>query len=170
MPITRETIQPLVDFNYWANRQVLDAVEQLPADVFTREVGREFSFSTLQGTLAHIMGAEMVWLARWRGASPTGMEPAERYPTVAALGGRWAEVERELRGFIGALGDDGLARVVEYRAMDGRPYRHALWQMIQHVVNHGTHHRSEAATMLTRLGHAPPPTDLIVYYRAQAGG
>lgn len=34
-----------------------------------------------------------------------------------------------------------------------------------HVVNHDTHHRSEVATMLTRVGHVPPGTDLIVHYR-----
>jgi uncharacterized damage-inducible protein DinB len=41
--------------------------------------------------------------------------------------------------------------------------------MVQHVVNHGTHHRSETATMLTRLGQAPEPLDLVVYYRGLGG-
>ncbi|MBI2468675.1 MAG: hypothetical protein HYV62_12825 [Candidatus Rokubacteria bacterium] len=41
--------------------------------------------------------------------------------------------------------------------------------MFQHVVNDGTHHRSEMAAMLARIGHAPPPMDLIVYYRTTAG-
>ena len=37
--------------------------------------------------------------------------------------------------------------------------------MIQHVVNHGTRHRSEAATLLRPAGHAPPAADLILYHR-----
>jgi uncharacterized damage-inducible protein DinB len=38
---------------------------------------------------------------------------------------------------------------------------------MRHLVNHGTHHRSEVATMLTKLGVAPPPIDYVVYLRAR---
>lgn len=169
MPITRDAIQPVVDYNYWANGRLLDAVGALPPATFTQEIGQEFSFPTLRAMLVHIMGAEALWLTRWRGVSPTQMERAEAYSTVAALRERWEAVERDFRGFLGALGEVEFERVLDYRATDGQPYRNALWQMVQHVVNHGTHHRSEAATMLTRIGHAPPPLDLIVYYRTAAG-
>ncbi len=164
--LARDAIQPVVDYNYWANRRLLDAVGALSSETFTQEIGREFSFPTLRGMLVHIMGAEALWLARWRGVSPTEMERAEAYPTVLALRQRWEAVERDFRRFLGGA---DLERVLDYRATDGQPYRSALWQMIQHVVNHGTHHRSEVAAMLTRIGHAPPPMDLIVYYRTTAG-
>ncbi len=162
----REVIGPLVDFNYWANRRLLGAVEALPAEAFSREIGREFSFPTLQGMLVHIMGAELIWLGRWRGISPGTPERADAYATLAALRARWERAEADFRGFVDGLGEADLARVVETRTLAGDPYRAALWQMIQHVVNHGTHHRSEVATMLTRLGAAPPATDLILYYRS----
>lgn len=162
----REVTGPLVDFNYWANRRLLGAVEALPAEAFSREIGREFSFSTLQGMLVHIMGAELIWLGRWRGISPGTPERADAYATLAALRARWERTEADFRGFVDGLGEADLARVVETRTLAGDPYRAALWQMIQHVVNHGTHHRSEVATMLTRLGAAPPATDLILYYRS----
>ncbi|MBI3458529.1 MAG: DinB family protein [Candidatus Rokubacteria bacterium] len=165
----REVLRPLVDFNYWANHRLLQAVEGLSPEPFVREAGREFSFPSLQGMLVHIMGAELLWLGRWRGVSAAFMERAEDYPTVAVLRGRWAIVERDVRGFVDALTDADLSRVLEYRTTEGQPNRGPLWQMIQHLVNHGTHHRSEVATMLTRLGHRPPATDLIVYYRTAAG-
>jgi uncharacterized damage-inducible protein DinB len=79
---------------------------------------------------------------------------------------RWQGVEADFQGFVG--GQD-LARVIESRNLAGQVVRLPLWQMIQHVVNHGTHHRSEAATMLTRLGQAPEPLDLVVYYRSLGG-
>lgn len=37
------------------------------------------------------------------------------------------------------------------------------------LCNHGTHHRSEAATMLTMLGVSPPPTDLTIYHLVRTG-
>jgi uncharacterized damage-inducible protein DinB len=37
--------------------------------------------------------------------------------------------------------------------------------MLQHVVNHATHHRSEIATMLTMTKGSPPGTDMTIFYR-----
>jgi len=33
------------------------------------------------------------------------------------------------------------------------------------VVNHATLHRGQAMSLLRQLGVAPPPTDLMFYYR-----
>jgi uncharacterized damage-inducible protein DinB len=46
----------------------------------------------------------------------------------------------------------------------GERYAYPVWQMMVHLVNHGTHHRSELAEMLTQLGSPPPSLDLLVYY------
>ena len=165
----REVIGPLVDFSYWANRRLLGAVEALPAEAFTREIGRELSFPNLQGILVHIRGAEALWLGRWRGVSAGALERPATYSTVAALRTRWEAIEGDLRGFVGGLTDAELGRAIEYQttAAQGRQtYRTPLWQMVQHVVNHGTHQRSETATMLTRLGSPPPALNLIVSYRS----
>jgi uncharacterized damage-inducible protein DinB len=35
--------------------------------------------------------------------------------------------------------------------------------MLIHQVNHATQHRSEAALLLTQMGHSPGDLDLLVY-------
>jgi uncharacterized damage-inducible protein DinB len=40
---------------------------------------------------------------------------------------------------------------------------------MQHVVNHSSYHRGQVTTLLRQLGAKPVATDLITYYRQQAG-
>jgi uncharacterized damage-inducible protein DinB len=60
--------------------------------------------------------------------------------------------------------------MVDYKDSKGNPYRQPLWQLILHVVNHGTHHRGQASGFLRALGHTPPVLDLVAYYRTMASG
>ena len=45
-----------------------------------------------------------------------------------------------------------------------------VWQMLVHVFNHGTQHRSEAALVLTQEGHSPGEMDLIDFAEEQKQG
>ncbi len=40
------------------------------------------------------------------------------------------------------------------------------WQIAMHVINHGSYHRGQFATMLRQAGMVPPGTDLLIYYRS----
>jgi uncharacterized damage-inducible protein DinB len=48
-----------------------------------------------------------------------------------------------------------------------RPPGGPVWQMLVHVVNHGTQHRAEAAAILTAEGRSPGELDLINYAEEQ---
>lgn len=167
--MTLGMIRGLYDYDRWANRRLLDAVASLPAGTAEQEIGAQFSVPTLKGMLVHILGAETIWLARWQGASPGAMPGPDEFPDLSALGGRWDEQDRKLRAFIEGLQEADLGRVVRYRNIQGQAFRLPLWQLLQRVPNHATHHRSEVATMLTMLGVSPPATDLVVYQLVRSG-
>ena len=44
-----------------------------------------------------------------------------------------------------------------------------MWQMLQHLVHHGTYHRGQITTMLRQLDVTPLLTDMIAFYREQSG-
>jgi uncharacterized damage-inducible protein DinB len=162
-----ETTRFLYEFNVWASHRLLDACETLSDDQFTRDLGS--SFGSVRGTLAHIFAAEWLWLERWRGRSPAGLLHTDVYANLADLRKNWAEFDRELLGFVNGLSPADLVRVHDYRTTKGAPSTNALWQMLQHVVNHGTYHRGQVATLLRQLGARPRATDLLRYLDVLAG-
>jgi uncharacterized damage-inducible protein DinB len=162
--MTQSDLRTLLDYHYWARDRLLTAVDALTPEQFTRDMGS--SFRSVRDTLAHIVGAETAWLARWQGHSPTALLPPDQFPDVAAVRKVWTSLEGQVRSFLDDLGEEGVARVFEYKMLSGAPGASPFWQMLQHVVNHASYHRGQVVTMLRQLGAPPPKSlDLIAFYR-----
>lgn len=157
-------LQVLLAYHYWARDRLLDAVEALSAEQFTKDLGS--SFKSVRDTLAHIYFAEWIWYQRWTGTSPTAALPADMFPNVGTLRRAWNEHENKVRSLVDGLADEGLGRVIEYKLLNGTPGASAIGQMVQHVVNHASYHRGQVTTMLRQLGAQPAKSmDLIAFYR-----
>jgi len=157
----------LYNYNYWANERILRAADKVGDAQFVAPA--RFSWDGLRGTLVHTLGAEWIWRSRWQGFSPNASLRAEDYLTVAALRARWREEETRMREYLASLTETDLTRVVNYRRISGGASAEPLWQLMAHVVNHGTQHRAEAAALLTELGYSPGDIDLVVFARERQG-
>jgi uncharacterized damage-inducible protein DinB len=161
--MTPEEMRSLCDYNTWANHRELDAAGALTPEQFTKSLGS--SFSSVRDTLAHICGAEWIWLERFQGRSPTSLPDTSQFNDVASLRAHWDELEARLRKFVRSLKQTDLDRTLEYKTLKFGVYKNPLWQSMQHVVNHGTYHRGQITTMLRQLGAQPVLTDLMHFYR-----
>ena len=162
--MTHTDLTLLLDFHYWARDRVLDAVALLTPEQYSRALGS--SFPSVRDTLVHTYSAEWIWYQRWQGTSPSShLDPAD-YPDVDALRTAWRLHETRMRGYLATLDDASINGVLDYKAFGGQAFRSAIWEMIQHVVNHGTYHRGQVTTMLRQLGAAPAKSaELIVFHR-----
>jgi len=158
-------IRTLYEYNSWANHRTLEACAALNDEQFTRDLGS--SFKSVRDTLCHIFGAEWLWLERWHGRSHPGLLPASEYPNFDAVKTAWSRVEHDLLDFIAGITEGDLNRNYEYKTTQGVESVSLGWQMFQHVVNHGSYHRGQIATMLRQLGAKPLGTDLILFYRTR---
>ena len=164
--MTYQDLQTLVDYHYWARDRLLEAVEPLSLEQFTRELGN--SFPSIRDTVAHLYGADWIWCARWDGESPDALPDAAQFATLADVRLAWSEHERQVRTALARYGEGGIDRLVEYRR-NGQQQAQPFWQTLQHLVNHGSYHRGQVTTMLRQLGAAPPKSlDLIEFYRERA--
>jgi uncharacterized damage-inducible protein DinB len=165
--MTPEYIHILVDYNYWARDRALASAEELSPEQLSRNLGS--SFGSVLDTLVHIYFAEWIWYRRWQGESPTARPDTGHLVSVSALRDAWTPLEQQIRSFADGLGPAGLSRMLDYKSMNGQASTSAFWQMIVHVVNHGTYHRGQVATMLRQLGAKPAQsTDMIVFFREQS--
>jgi len=156
-------MRELFAFNAWANHRILGAAEALTADQFTKTLGS--SFSSVRDTLVHIWAVEWVWLERLQGRSPSSFPDAKDFRDLASLRPRWAELEKSWLEYMSRLEQSELDEEIEYNTLSFGPSRDSRWQMMQHVVNHGSYHRGQVTTLLRQLGAKGVGTDLITFYR-----
>jgi uncharacterized damage-inducible protein DinB len=149
-----DDIRFLVGYDHWATEKVLAAAEGVDEVTWSAEnvVGER----GLGGILVHQFGA----LQRWRnGLAGTGLRPrpeTEPLLDLSELRARWATERGAWDAWLGELDDGWLA---------GEDHGIARWQLLVHVVNHGTQHRSEVAALLTAAGHSPGDLDVFDYSR-----
>ena len=154
-----EDFRLLYDFNAWANERTLDSCAALAPEQFTRDLGS--SFRSVRDTLAHIYGAQWVWLERWHGRSPKALPKAAELESFDALRSRWREVQDGQRAFIETMTPARMDESMTYVNFAGQTWTYPLGETLLHVANHGTYHRGQIATMLRQLGKTAVSTDYL---------
>ena len=159
-------LQTLLDYHYWARDIVLDAVTELPREQFVKPV--EGSFKSVRDTVAHIYAADWIWYTRWIGQAPTSLIPYDQFPDATSIRKAWKDLESNVRQLVNNLGEDGINKAFDYKLLSGAPDTAPFWQMLVHVVNHGSYHRGQVTTLMRQLGARPPkPTDMIAFFRTR---
>lgn len=154
----------LFAYNRWANAKVLAACQYIPEEQL--HAPADLSFGSLFGTLAHILGAEVVWRARLEsGVSPTAVPNASDFSNLEALMVYWQAEEVGMQAFIGGLTEEDVSRWVEFRTTSGSQQGTTLWKALMQVALHGMQFRAEAGVVLAGLGHSPGDLDFILYLR-----
>jgi uncharacterized damage-inducible protein DinB len=161
--LDKDGLSRLLRYTVWANHRAMRAAATLGVDDFKRDLGA--SHGGVRGTLTHMMWAELVWLERWKGLpTPPRLDESE-FADVVALRDRWTVLEQHRQAWLEALGADGPAAPVRYKTTEGVAYENPLWQLVQHVANHATHHRGQLITFYRQLGARPVNTDMITWDR-----
>jgi uncharacterized damage-inducible protein DinB len=158
-------VRSLFDYTEYANRLALDAADQLTEE--QRRHDFKISHGSIHGTLAHMAGAEWIWMERWRGVSHSYIWKADDFADLSTLRARWQELENDRRQLLESLSEEGLHRQLSYKNLKGEPFTLPLAQQIQHVVNHATLHRGQVVGMIRQLGVQPPAVDFLYYLITQ---
>jgi uncharacterized damage-inducible protein DinB len=166
--MTADEVRELFGYNAWANDLMFDAAAALAPEAYARDL--KSSHGGIHGTLAHIVWAEDLWLRRWLGRPNPAVAQGGDLASLAAVRGRWREVEAERAAFLKGFPDTRLEETVLVRPSSGGEFRHSFREMFLHAVDHSSYHRGQVVTMLRQVGAVPPSTGLIYFYRSRATG
>ena len=153
-------------YNEWANERILTAAEKATHEQLLES--NELGWKNLLGALAHTLDAEFGWFNYLFDRGRGQWIRAEDFDNVAALRARWRQQNEVSRGCLETLTDENLSRV-HTSVSEEREFHWVLWQVLVHVVNHGTQHRSECAALLTGLGHSPGDMDFSLFLHERYG-
>ena len=156
----------MYEYNRWATGRVLEVAAEL-SDAQLRSHGSA-GHGSIRDTLIHLIETQQSWLSWWDGSLPVEQAYGFSLGLPAAAGleevrRAWEAAEAQTSAFLARLTDAEAERVFTNELPNGTVFRMQLWQMMLHVANHGTQHRSEAAAMLTAFGQSPGNLDLIFF-------
>lgn len=133
-------------YDGWANREVLKAI---------RAGGVEDKRS-LQ-LMAHILGAERVWLERLKQVPQS--VPVWPESDLGQCEAEAAQLERKWMEYLKAVAD--LSRTMSYKNTKGELWTSTIADVLTHVVMHSAYHRGQIASHMREQGHTPAYTDFI---------
>ena len=145
-------IRFLYDFDRWATRRVLVVADGV--DETTWSAPNAIGERGLGGILVHHLGAHQRWRHGLSGSEESPRPETGPLPSPAELAAWWEAEWPALDAWLAGLDDAAMDELG-----DGVPY----WQMLAHVVNHGTQHRAEAAALLTSAERSPGELDMIFF-------
>ncbi len=152
----------LYRYNYDIQQQLWDSALTLTDAQFTQEW--DYSIGSLRNHFVHVTGTDQRWLRRIKGeprASGWSM-PIFRRPPAFTHSGRRSRTD--VLAYVDGVDDAELHRVVVYDLPHrGGVHRNAVWEILAHVVNHGTDHRAQMLRLLHDLGAPTFEQDFIIY-------
>jgi uncharacterized damage-inducible protein DinB len=145
-------------YHFSENRNLWDSyVASLSNEQFTQVVN--YSHGSVRDQIVHLISVDDAWFSGLRGLEiPATINPAE-FEERESIRLHWDRVERDMRDYLAGLQDDMLFD----KPLEGEDEDLALWQVLLHVVNHGTDHRAQILRLLNDLGVRTTSQDYIFY-------
>jgi uncharacterized damage-inducible protein DinB len=162
-----DAFRQFYDYHFTENRKLWDRyISQLSDEQFTQH--SDYSRGSVRDQILHLIGADDGWFSELRGVEPSEPLPPACSDDRESIRSYWDKVEQNMRAYLAELQDDMLfATPIEEPEEDKELI---VWQVLLHVVNHGTDHRAQLLRLLNDLGVETSYQDYIFHVFEQLSG
>ncbi len=139
------------EYNDWCNKEIIDKLNG-------------FENEKALTLMSHILSSQDSWLERLKRTENYSIDSWEVYslPELAVLSKKsstgWIR-------FVSKLPKDGFTKTCTYKNSSGNEFSNANSDIITHVLNHSTYHRSQINFILRLNSSQPANIDYILYMR-----
>jgi uncharacterized damage-inducible protein DinB len=148
------------DYHFAENRKIWDSyVSRLSDEQFTLEV--DYSHGSVRDQIVHLMSVDDTWFSELRGVEPPEPFPPAELDDRQSIRAHWDRVEQSMRAYLAELQDSMLFDKPIKEPEEDKDL--IEWQVLLHVVNHGTDHRAQLLRLLHDLGVETRSQDYIFY-------
>jgi uncharacterized damage-inducible protein DinB len=146
------------DYHFTENRKIWDRyITALSNEQFTQAV--DYSHGSVRDQILHLMSVDEAWFSDLRGVEIPEGDVLGDSQDRESIRARWDRVEQNMRAYLTELRDDMLFD----KPLEGEDKDLILWQVLLHVVNHGTDHRAQILRNLNDLGIETIYQDYVFY-------
>jgi uncharacterized damage-inducible protein DinB len=157
-----KAIQTMFDYHYGRYREVWTSIMTLSDEQFVQEI--PYSWGSVRNHMVHVVDDDASWIAFLEDRErPLTLRP-EGFPTRADVRKKYDAIQAYVLDFVQRLAEDALQ--YEYTWMPPSapgPQRITAWQILLHMVNHGTDHRAQILRALHDFGAPTFDQDLMSY-------
>lgn len=158
-----DDIRILFGYHFKANRKLWDeCVMPLTDEQFLRPI--PYSKGSIRNQVVHLMDVEESWFETLRAVEPGRPKfiDEENWPTREKIHAQWDVTEADIRAYLDRLTDD-----ICHQAFDDPRGQAQKWQVMIHVLNHGTDHRAQILAMLYQMGATTFEQDIMYQFWGQ---
>ncbi len=160
----KEVLVSYAVYHNWANKQLFNIVLNLDEEKQRQDVMS--SFPGLRATCLHMWDAESIWWQRMKLHEQIIVPSVTFDPTMQEIANALLQLNTQWIEWISAANDAQLQHVFAYHNSRKEYFKQPVWQMILHMLNHGTYHRGQIVTILRQVGVTKiPSTDYIAWSR-----
>ncbi len=158
-PMNADAFRHFYDYHFAENRTLWDAyISALSDEQFTQPV--HYSHGSVRNQIVHLMSVDDTWFRGLRRVEiPEPLNPAA-FADRKLIRAHWDHVEQSMRDYLATLRDD---RLFDKPFAEDEDKDLLVWQVLLHVVNHGTDHRAQILRVLHDLGVKTVSQDYIFY-------
>jgi uncharacterized damage-inducible protein DinB len=144
------SVSTKINYDLWANQQILDAIKKVTDETLLTELTRLF---------AHLFKAQIIWYNRVQQIN----EKTEIWGnyTIEECASLLNDSPAMLEGIAAKRGES-----CSYTNSKGRTFESSVSDIFDHLIIHGQHHRAQILMILSKAGIDHPATDYIFYVRS----
>jgi len=149
-----DLIKLFVEYHIEMTRRVWDLIDTITDEQFLAD--EIYSHGSIRNLMIHLASVDRRWLDGLKNLDDVGHLKQEDFLTRAAAREAFETAAKDLSEYVLTLTEDVLNKPTD--KVD-RPQ----WQILLHLINHGTDHRATVLQQLNELGVKTIPQDLVMW-------